>query len=244
MAYAANRGLQRIHSSTSQEWDLISDGELENLQERLSVASLESEESDTVIIFGGNGGSRSVSNRSISNSSVISVVSNGSVVSASSTKNSACASSLEKQHERLLSAVSGLAMDPVLQKVAKGSDVPVTTPIEDRLLKQITKLAQDLDDSQEKAKSLTNQNNKLSLENYELKHKAYAVGSLGNKNDTESQNDFVKAGVTLAVGVLLVLQIKRKLFGLNMLGAFVVAGSCGLYGYLADPKGDDTDPKK
>lgn len=53
MAFAS-RTYQKSYSVASQDWELLdSENESSRGQERLSVASLSSDESDTVIIFGG-----------------------------------------------------------------------------------------------------------------------------------------------------------------------------------------------
>ena len=56
------RNYQKTNSFASQDWDLLSsdseESSLPMIQERLSVASLSSEESDTVVIFGGNKGAK------------------------------------------------------------------------------------------------------------------------------------------------------------------------------------------
>jgi len=218
-------------SSQHSEWDLISDGELELLQERLSVASLDSDESDAVIIFGGSRGRVVSSNESCAQLSVAS--SKASLPeSVSSWKSSNKIALMDKEHERLVNAVSGLSKDPALQKVAKSLE---SSPIEDRLLQQISKLAQDLDDSQAKTKSLRDENSRLLLENDELKSKTDNQNYKSRKYPQPNQSPtaiLVRAGISLAVAVFIVTQLRRKLLGVSAAGAFVVAGGCGLYGYL------------
>ncbi len=107
-------------------------------------------------------------------------------------------------------------------------------PIEDRLLKQITKLAQDLDDSQEQTMTLLDENDKLVTENDELRSRFSSKLGTFDDNDTKFKGTMevlVRAGISLAVALYIVLQLKRKLLGsVNVVS--VVAGGCGLYGYL------------
>jgi hypothetical protein len=145
------------------------------------------------------------------------------------------------KHKRLLNAVSDLASDPGagLHAAAGADALTQSMPIEQRLLDQIAKLAEELDESQEQAKLLLLQNDRLMSENDALK-KALAsradaeqgrAGQAPHDAGKEAPGDVVRVTFAVAAGIVIIgLAKKRLLFnGVGFLGAAVLGGCVGLY---------------
>jgi len=181
-----------FHQTTKQksntDWDIVSDVEELGSQERLSVASFSSDESDAVIIFGGHNNT------------------NGAGISTATIASSS------------LSRASSLRLPSPQQQYSQTLfNNPPTLPIEERLLDQIAKLAEELEDSQEQAKLLLLQNDRLMTENEKLqgevdwRRRAAISSNHKKKSSGYDRSDIVRAAVALAGGVVLIGLVKKKL---------------------------------
>lgn len=226
------RNYQKTNSFASQDWDLLSsDSEESNLpmiQERLSVASLSSEESDTVVIFGGNKGAK-----------------NTSLVRTPSSRDSTLFTNEEMdawevEHHKLLSTLS---KDPLLQKVRSES----TEAVEKHLFKQIAQLEERLEESQHQSQLLLQKNESLLSDNTMLKQKVerilkfYSTKHHLTNNELEkakSAADARRAILLLAAGAGVVLVVKKRVVisNLGVWGAMLLAGSLGVYNCFLNDK--------
>lgn len=228
------RNYQKTNSFASQDWDLLSsdseDSNLPMIQERLSVASLSSEESDTVVIFGGNKGNRNPS-LARTPSSRDSVLYKNENIDA-----------WELQHQQLLSSLS---KDPILQQVTAGSNEAV----EKHLFAQISQLEEKLEEAQNESHLLLQKNESLLSDNTLLKQKVerilkfYSTKHMLTNNELEkakSAADLRRAGLLLAVGAGVILVVKKRIVisNLGVWGTMLLAGSLGVYNCLLNEKDD------
>lgn len=227
----AAKSYHKTNSFASQDWDLLScdseESSLPLIQERLSVASLSSEESDTVVIFGGNNKAVKASLTRNPSSRSNTVHSDGNF------------SEWEAQHEKLLSDIS---KDPILQRVVSQS---ADLPVEKRLFEQIRQLQERLDEAQEQAQGLIRQNEHLQSDNTELKEKLEKIvkfytakNMLNNSEKGKSASEIRRASFMLAAGVGILLIVKKPIIisSLGTMGTLMLAGSLGVYGCFLNDK--------
>mmetsp|Transcript_21381 Transcript_21381/g.41918 ORF Transcript_21381/g.41918 Transcript_21381/m.41918 type:complete len:275 (+) Transcript_21381:414-1238(+) len=255
MANMAARSMSRGTSGLS-EWDVVSEGALS--QERYSTGSLTSDESDAVVIFGGRHAPspRAPLRESASTLAETSNHSNAlnqyfyetedddSKLARVGSRNLQRQHSVEgdrpwqQKHQRLLSAVSDLASDPGLNRVNAGlfGGIEQSMPIEQRLLDQIAKLAEDLDDSQEQTKLLMLQNDRLMSENDSLKHQlrialeraSSSMAQLGDRkhgDEDEESPDRMRVTLAVAAGFFIIGLAKKRLL-MNSFGLLGAAIGC------------------
>jgi len=225
-------------SSGLSDWDIVSEGENSN-----ESASSES----SLVIFPGQG--QQAASQSASTIAHSAVLNNsllfGSDSDEESLHRSSATSDWQQQHQRLLSAVSDLASDPGLKSL--NSEIYQEMPIEQRLLDQIAKLAEELDDSQEQAKLLLLQNDQLMTENEDLKKKIEEI--LNNvsserhrgQSDKSSMGENVRVSFAIAAGlVLLGLAKKRLLFASPLVtGLAAMVGSFGFFHLLQNQESNE-----
>mmetsp|Transcript_4327 Transcript_4327/g.6418 ORF Transcript_4327/g.6418 Transcript_4327/m.6418 type:complete len:265 (-) Transcript_4327:1877-2671(-) len=239
------------HSALS-DWDVVSEDALS--QGRYSSGSLSSDESDAVIIFGGKTNSHASLRETASALTPNSVMSNTGSVSSNAygfisesdddetevTEEGSGVERWQQKHQRLLSAVSDLASDPGLKTVAQEiyGGLRQSMPIEQRLLDQIAKLAEELDDYQEKSRVLRLQNEILTSENAALKTNLTEKKKTDCEDAEKSLDDqepgVMRVALAVAAGLLVIgLAKKRLLFNdAGVLGVAVVGGCAGLVNYL------------
>jgi len=253
------------HGGLSTEWDVVSEGALSH--ERFSTGSLSSEESDAVIIFDGRKNRASTLSRdalplspSPQPSPAFGGTSNAAAALAAAGACAAAKSAAlqaedpspadtlarrdaepwQQRHQRLLSAVSDLASDPGLNRVNADiyGGLEQSMPIEQRLLDQIAKLAEELDDSQEQAKLLLLQNDRLMSENDQLRHALQDGGRAGERRrDGEGEDerpDVMRVTIAVAAGIVIIGLAKKRLMfnGVGIVGAAVLGGCMGVYQFV------------
>lgn len=254
--------LQQRHSSSrvgtqsglSQDWDVVSEG----FQDRLSTGSLSSVESDAVIIFGGRKGGRSAHSQSASTlrdsngcyySGLLNQNLNGQILGESDEDDRDSRSSeplaWQQKHQRILSAVSDLASDPGLKHNEVYAEQTMT--IEQRLLDQIAKLAEDLDESQEQAKLLLLQNDRLMTENDNLKKELQVQitsSNGGRAQEDDEKPDLVRVTIAMAAGIVIIGLAKKKLLfnGVGFVGAAMLGGCVSIYHLLQNNMQTKSDP--
>ncbi|GBG33948.1 Hypothetical Protein FCC1311_101712 [Hondaea fermentalgiana] len=250
------------------EWDVVSEGALS--QERYSTGSLTSDESDAVVIFGGRGAQANMSPNSLSfresASTMADMGPNSGVLNQyllDADDDDAKMGQLQRhasgegnrpwqqKHQRLLSAVSDLASDPGLNRVNASlfGGIEQSMPIEQRLLDQIAKLAEDLDESQEQTKVLLLQNDRLMTQNESLKKQLQESlsqasrrlprGAAGITDDSEESPDRMRVTLAVAAGFLIIGLAKKRLL-MNSFGLLGAAISCVGFLHFVQNTGEPT----
>mmetsp|Transcript_1281 Transcript_1281/g.2546 ORF Transcript_1281/g.2546 Transcript_1281/m.2546 type:complete len:240 (-) Transcript_1281:131-850(-) len=224
MANFMQRKLSRTQtqSGLSSEWDVVSEGALH--LDDLSAGSLPSQGSDAVIIFGGQQDAQSAQSSpahsdSLSCSAVLNQNIQNFIVDQEETPAQLASNDARLLHRpsSFLSAGSDLVSEPG-RKTRE-----LSMPIEQRLLDQITKLAEELDASQEQVKLLLLQNERLMYENDDLKQ----LISMKRDKGTNEQSDTMRVTVAVAAGLLIIGFAKKKIM-FNSMGLLssAVLGSC------------------